>query len=648
MHELCILRKYGFSMGDRKKIAVIAAEAFNRYTNRILYGILRQSVQLNYDVCVLMMTFNSESDTSIQLGEENIYNLINPETFSGVILLAGNMVSQTLLNKLENMLSEMKLPVISVERDFAICESIYADDTELFEIMTDHFVQRHHCSDIMCLTGPRDNAPAQSRMLGYKRSLEKNGIPFREENVVYGDFWKNTAKNLVEEFAAGKRKLPQAVVCANDIMAIALCNSLVNAGFNIPDDIMISGYDASSEAAANVPTLTSLYPENADLGARAVCKLHRLMTGEEIGLLNLKMKLIITAQSCGCGEEQGRLVKYREEYHDSIEKYEELYRKSGMAEMLLCTENFEDLLKTAHNYTYMINGLERYMLCLCENWDNMNSENDEHILREGYTENMVAKMFYCNADVYFEEIRFKSKDVLPEEIYKGFPQPQMFFIIPSHFNDRCFGYSVFTFTDVRHAVSSLFTRWSRNINIALEFLRVRNRLTSMNQRTFLSSIRDTLTGIYNRKGFKRFSESIFRKAKTERKKLLVLMADLDMLKYINDNFGHIEGDNAIIVTANVLNSCCQNNEVCARIGGDEYAVIGCFDYTDELINGYVKYINDYFERYNSTSSKPYKVEASLGYFCGVPAEDSELQECLNIADQQMYNNKFERKKCRTL
>lgn len=633
-------------MGSRKKIAVVTAEVFNQYANRILDGISRQCAALDYDACVLTMMFNIKIDSPIQSGEENIYNLIRSGAFAGVIMISGSMVNQALAVKIEQKLVEMNMPVISIDSESEICETVYAEDIGLFEMITDHFIECHNCREIMCFTGPEEKIQSQSRLLGYKRSLEKHGISYDEKLVVYGNFWKDTAKALAEEFASGARKLPQAIVCANDVMAITLCNCLVNSGYKIPGDVMVSGYDGSTEAINNIPSVTSLYPENVDLGARAVCKLHQLITGDKVPPISIKKGSILTAQSCGCGEDQERNVKAREDYAENIEKYEEFYRMSGMEEQLLCAKNLDELLRMVDNFTYIINGLERYMMCLCENWDNMEYDNDDKILTEGYTENMVAKMFYSSTQMFLDEVTFKSKDILPEAIYDDFKKPQMFFILPIHFNDRCFGYSVFTFRNIKQSRSPLYARWSKNINIALEFLRVRNKLMSMNQRIFLSSIRDTLTGIYNRKGFKRFSESIFKKAKSERKKLLILYADLDMLKYINDNFGHIEGDNAITVTANVLSSCCKNNEVCARIGGDEYAVIGCYDYSDDIVEGYVKYINDYFERYNFSSDKPYKVGASLGYFCGVPAEDSELQDYLNLADRKMYENKFERRKQR--
>jgi len=239
-----------------------------------------------------------------------------------------------------------------------------------------------------------------------------------------------------------------------------------------------------------------------------------------------------------------------------------------------------------------------------------------------------------------------SSDIIPPDMEEYSDGPAVYFILPVHFMDRCFGYSLFRFRDIRLSISTVFAHWNRNINIALEFLRVRTKLMSINQRISMSSIRDTLTGVYNRKGFNRFSESLFKKAQTEKKNFFIMMADLDLLKSINDNFGHIEGDNAIIVAANALNTCCKNSEICCRIGGDEYAVIGVGDYPDEMISDYFKYIEDYCERYNATSGKGYKVGVSVGFYCDVPTSMDKISTFITIADERMYDNKISRKKNR--
>ena len=287
------------------------------------------------------------------------------------------------------------------------------------------------------------------------------------------------------------------------------------------------------------------------------------------------------------------------------------------------------------------------MINLCHEWDSFENLDETDYLRKGYSEVMDTKLIYHNTKYDYTVHRFKSRNIIPEYMYEISDEPSMYILLPLHFMDRCFGYTIFKFFDINTTVSKVFALWNRNINIALEFLRVRTKLTAINQRISLNSLRDTLTGVYNRQGFSRFSETLFNRAKTEQKKLLIIIADLDLLKHINDNFGHVEGDNAIIVVANGLTTCCENNEICARIGGDEYAIVGCYDYTDEIVNSYANYINDFFDRYNTSSDKPYDVNASIGVFCGIPDKGNEFSYYMDIADKRMYDNKALRKKMRT-
>lgn len=633
-------------MKKRKTIAIITADSFNEYINNIIDGISQQCRKLNYDTLVFLMTFNIDTISPFQIGEENVYNLINSEAIDGIIFMCGNFCSPTLIHKLEKKLTEMNIPIVAIDGATDICETLIAKDTVLFEQITDHFIEKHDCSEIMCLTGFKNVIHSQTRLQGYKNSLAKHNIPFDESLVVYGDFWKTSARQLSNEFVSGARKLPQAIVCANDVMAVELCNSLVDNGIRIPEKVLISGYDGSTDASENTPSITTIKPLNHELGARAVCLLHKKITGEDTEIIETFGGEIITAQSCGCGEDFQKQVRLHENHLKNIRHYSDLYRTSSMAEVLLEADNFEQLLQNINRMSYIFNGLDTYMLCLSKDWDNIESDENSYI-SSGYSEEMSVRMIRRKEFFDSSEYEFNSRDILPEKIFEYYNEPSTYFLLPMHFGDRCFGFSIFKFIDVTLAVNSVYAMWCRNINIALEFLRVRNRLISMNQRISLNSIRDTLTGVYNRKGFTRFSASIFKKAKSENKKLLILVVDLDMLKYINDNFGHIEGDNAITVCAKALASCCQNNEICARIGGDEYAVVGCFDYTDGIVNEYISNINSYFTRYNLSSEKPYQVNASIGYFCGIPTDNEEFKDCFDIADKRMYQDKFQRKKFRT-
>ena len=633
-------------MRKRKTIAVIAADISNDYMNRILLGISEQSKALGYDVYAFVMAFSVDGESLIQNGEENIFTLLKKDTIDGIIIMGGNFACQTLIDKIRDRLIDLALPILSLDYEFDFCECMFAEGAYVIEKMTDHLIEHHNCKDILCLTGPKDNTPALTRLKGYERSLKKHGYEIKDENIIFGDFWKPAAQRLAKEITGGKRPVPDAIVCANDVMAMNLCNALINGGIKVPEQVKITGYDGSRDAFDNIPSISTVYPENCHFGAEAVCRMHEMITGEKTQPVDLNTGSLILGQSCGCSDGLSFLVRHREYYHKKVERYERFYNKSGMMEGLMMAESLEDLLNRIDEYTYVLNGVRSYMFCLCKSWDDVEEKNDDDYIRVGYSPEMDVRMLIHEGTSEYINHVYSADDIIPPVFEQYSSGPDVYFILPVHFMDRCFGYSIFTFTDIRLAISMVFAHWNRSINVALEFLRVRTKLTSMNQRISMNSIRDTLTGIYNRKGFKRLSDNMFKKAQNEQRPFFIMMADLDMLKSINDNYGHIEGDNAIMIAANALNTCCKNSEICCRIGGDEYAVVGVGDYSDEQISEYFDYVCEYCNRYNATSGKGYKVGLSLGFYSGVPEYDDKIDTFINIADERMYDNKVKRKKNR--
>jgi len=245
------------TLRKRKTIAVIAADVFNDYMNRIFVGISEQCRSLGYDVITFLMAFNLDSGNLIQQGEENIFSLVKKNIIDGVVLMAGNLASQNLIDKFVKVFSKWGIPVVALDYDFDFCDSIYADDTELFERMTDHFIDVHGCSRIMCLTGPEGSRPAETRLAGYRNSMEKHGLEIRDGDIVYGDFWRIVPQRLAKEFVEGRREMHEAVVCANDAMARYLASALVKGGLSIPEDIRISGYDGTNDAVLNIPSIST-------------------------------------------------------------------------------------------------------------------------------------------------------------------------------------------------------------------------------------------------------------------------------------------------------------------------------------------------------------------------------------------------------
>jgi diguanylate cyclase (GGDEF)-like protein len=147
---------------------------------------------------------------------------------------------------------------------------------------------------------------------------------------------------------------------------------------------------------------------------------------------------------------------------------------------------------------------------------------------------------------------------------------------------------------------------------------------------------DEMTGVYNRRGFMELGEAQLRDAIEERQTVLVLFADLDGLKAINDRQGHAAGDAAIRNAASALNDSVRKSDVVGRLGGDEFVVLAVTDDEQGLV--------DRIEARLRAAS----IQMSIGVIVYDPAEGAakSLNDLLSEADALMYARKQERKKTR--
>jgi len=149
---------------------------------------------------------------------------------------------------------------------------------------------------------------------------------------------------------------------------------------------------------------------------------------------------------------------------------------------------------------------------------------------------------------------------------------------------------------------------------------------------------DQLTGLYNRRGFVHLVDRQLKLSRRSKHKMLLFYADLDRLKWINDNFGHEEGDKALISTARVMVQTFRESDIISRIGGDEYAVLAVNAdkvVSDTLLIRFHKFI-DYI---NSRKNQKYRLSISIGYAVYDPAHPCSIDELISRADISMYEDK---------
>jgi diguanylate cyclase (GGDEF)-like protein/PAS domain S-box-containing protein len=152
------------------------------------------------------------------------------------------------------------------------------------------------------------------------------------------------------------------------------------------------------------------------------------------------------------------------------------------------------------------------------------------------------------------------------------------------------------------------------------------------------AILDDLTGLYNRRGFMALARQHLKQAKRAKRQALVIFADLNGLKRINDTHGHADGDRAIIAAAEVFNRTFRDSDVVARVGGDEFAILAIEAEMDsvEIIKERLKVALEFA---NKGNARPFEISVSVGIVPFNPDQDDSVEELMAIADREMYAQK---------
>lgn len=266
--------------------------------------------------------------------------------------------------------------------------------------------------------------------------------------------------------------------------------------------------------------------------------------------------------------------------------------------------------------------------------DVVQGEFHNHYLTDGYPEQMSVALAWENKQ-YIKCEDFPSTQMWPKLHMDDACHTYIF--SPLHFQDRCQGYVVAVDCELV-ITSSHYCNWIVNLSNILENLRKQAELKCLLEKLDKMHVLDFLTGLYNRFGFARYTKDIFQSCIQENREFMVLFADLNGLKKINDQFGHDKGDVAIKAVADALKGACHGGEVCARFGGDEFVVF-TDHYSESDAEQFCVRFRDLLHQCNEKLKQPFAIGASYGYKLIVPRSGDSIDKYIDMADKQMYQQK---------
>lgn len=190
------------------------------------------------------------------------------------------------------------VPVIAVSGGHAFGRGVSvvrADQRGGARELAEHLLSLGH-QDIACVAGPQEWFVARERMAGWREAMDEAGLPKREPLIgLWEASWGYAAgQRLVEE------GLPDAIMCANDEVAVGLLRAFAEAGVSIPGDVSVTGFDDVPLAAYVGPGLTTVHQDFADLGRCAMEAVSQALEGGSVDTYVRPTRLVVRGSTGAC------------------------------------------------------------------------------------------------------------------------------------------------------------------------------------------------------------------------------------------------------------------------------------------------------------------------------------------------------------
>lgn len=634
-----------FSEGKPYKVIAFCLTKFNDYDQvKIMNQLCNHCAEHNIKIMVFTSATDLFNGGINDIGEGHIFSLFDVERFDAIVVMSETFKHSDVLNNLINRALRYEVPVISVDHAIHGCINITFDYGDAFEKIVRHVVEEHGVRNLGFIAGPKDNPFSEERIASYKHVLADNNINFNDTKFGYGDFWTDPTREVLESFLADQDGLPEAIICANDIMAIECIRVLRERGIKVPDQVIVTGFDGIELERYYSPRLTTAEFDVQAL-QQAIFQAVFDNTDGKKGqqTIHIEYRNRIGA-SCGCKDMSTENVEERLYTQKLMDDDHHIYIES-MYNMIAKLSNYPDLhyiFKMVPEYFKKSNCTECWMCFnsdfLDENLDIRSSFNREEDDYSKYTETMRVPMHSIEQMVFGEE-DFNTNDLLPN-IERVLSNHNYFMFVPVHLQGFTVGYIGNAF-DVDKFKFAYFQAFLLNFRHILEIYV--NRSTQA--RLYVC---DVLTHIYNRHGFYRNIGEILKNSYKKQIPFTVISIDMDGLKGINDSYGHAEGDFAIKTMAECMMLSTNKMEICSRFGGDEFVIAFSCQNSDARAKEIIESIKSKLEIFNSLGNKPYSVGASFGYFTKIAEKTETLDDFIKYADAYMYENKQARKKARLL
>lgn len=528
-------------------------------------------------------------------------------------------------------------PVVVINGQREGCFSVTGDYENAYCALLDHVFTHHGVTDTYYMAGYRKgDMVSEQRISCYRKVLADHGLPFEEDRVLYGDLWADPAYKAMTEMMQGRDKPPQAVLCANDAMARAVCDWLSDHGWKVPGDTIVTGYDGLPHAELFTPELTTC-SENAPGMSRCIVDAVKAGLAGEPPCMLQNQYVPIISESCGCERH------YRGDYRELAK---EQYQTINDMEM------HENQMFVWLNRIFNVNDMNS----LYNTLSGIILPNSYMCLRSDYVANAINEDWKgCNCDPEdqlvvipsyrnFDQASHNSIISLSQQVPFGERWAEgdtMFILISVHVKDEPCGFYAVEAESMRRCAHNL-KRVQNTLNVAFNVSV--NNFRQMNLQRSVENAAKTnpVTGLPNLKGAVEWYEA-FRQEHNDEYCISVSVYGMPKFSYISENYGVGDAEETQRFVAECLKLANPINCYVAHVADDCFMVLNYYNDQSEVdptIDRATSAFYSQIEGFNKESTKEYYIEVNAGCTIVSKGFTSSLESLIKFANSDMYINRL--------
>lgn len=630
-------------MYHTRKIGVFISHIFGTYQQGVCQGVIDKAMEYGYTT-EIFTSLDGENLGTYENGEVSVLHIPNYESFDGIIFASDTYVSADLKQKIQDKLKTLSCPVVEIAAAVSHFPTVSLENNAMAGELTAHFLTVHRAARVCNLGCTEEPYFSDLRERHYTEALEKAGKTPGANDIYRCGYDGAAAKAALTFFC--KTGIPEAVVCYNDRLALLFLAAALFAGYRVPEDIALSGCDDTPEGRNASPRLTTVTFPVHELGVAAVENLLALIRGNVLPPITYLKAAPVIHNSCGCqsssnsnsvfftGELSARIAALENSILNSIDM-------SSSLQHVACLDDGIDMLE---RFVRKIEHCQAFYLCLYSDWDSVSS----HILALTNKDetpadtDMILMKFALEKGKRLPECSYRKKNLLPDYIYDS---PDCAYIyVPLFFEENEFGYIALSYENNQIDHHFRLVQWQININHMLQSLREAKRTGMLVDHLEDIYMKDPLTGLYNKHGYDYFEGRLLNRAVSENLTLTAFILDIDGLKEINDTLGHGEGDFALQVVGQALESTAGEGDLCARFSGDAFYMLAA-GLSEKDAKLRTESIASYLHNYSRLSGKKYQISCCCGFASAHPSSAftaEHIRELFAEADKKMYEEKSRR------